>query len=369
MPAQDGVVYDARSEALAAPTGDIHLAYCRGCGYIGNRAYDASKVGFANYNYSQRHSEMFRNYLNDLTAELFQRHELADKKLVDIGCGEGYFLNLLCEQGENTGVGIDPSFSSADRSAIDNQRVSFIQDYYSEDYAEVKGHFVSCRHVIDELENPRQFVNLLQSALLPGTNPILYLELPNARKTFEDLLIWNIGYAKRSWFTAQSLTALVEICGMQVSHVGTQFNNEYLGIACQRRSIPDQDGLTQSAPSEDMSALLTRFVDDFDNQASTWERKIQRFRDKGNAIAVWGAGMRGINFLNRFGDREVFTHIVDINRDRQGHYLPASGYRIDAPEILKDSRPDRIVITNPNYAAEIQSQLAAMDVRAEIETL
>jgi hypothetical protein len=312
---------------------------------------------------------MFRSYLADLAVTLCQRHGLTKKKLVDIGCGDGYFLNLLCEQGENSGVGIDPSCSSAGDTAVEYQRISFIQDYYSDKYASVMGHFVSCRHVVDELEQPRQFVNLLKSALLPGTEAVLYLELPNAQKTFEDRLIWNIGYAKRSWFTAQSLRSLVESCGMQTLHVETQFNDEYLGISCQRMSTEAGNGKIELPASEDMSALLTQFVDDIDQQVSTWERKIEGFRDKRNTIAVWGAGMRGINFLNRFNDKEVFAQIVDVNQDRQGYYLPASGYRIDAPELLKDSRPDRVVITNPNYAEEIRGQLAAMGIRAEIDIL
>ncbi len=208
MPAQDGVVYTTMKAAVDAPTGDIRLAICRRCHYIGNLAFDADKVRFVEYNYAQHHSRQYRKHVDDVVASLVNTYALRNKTLIDIGCGEGFFLNQLCKAGDNRGVGIDPSLTVRDESRIDNDRLTMIKDFYSEKYSHYQGDLVSCRHVIDELRAPREFLQMITSALSTDADAIIYLESPNATLAFEQNLIWNIGYAKRSWFTATSLAAL-----------------------------------------------------------------------------------------------------------------------------------------------------------------
>ena len=92
-----------------------------------------------------------------------------------------------------------------------------------------------------------------------------------------------------------------------------------------------------------MIAMLDGFAHHFDTEIERWRGKVAELRDRGEQMVIWGAGMRGINFLNQFGDERVFPKIVDINTNRQGNYLPGSGYFIDKPEILKAFQPKRVL--------------------------
>lgn len=370
MPAQDGVVHETREAALAAPRGDVALGACRRCGWIGNLAFDPDKVGFGAYSYSQHHSGQYRRHVEAVVADLVERYGLRGTTVVDIGCGEGFFLDRLCRAGDNRGIGIDPSLRVAEE--VDRRRLTLIRDYWSERYARHRGALVACRHVVDELPDPRAFLTAVAGALAPGPDAVLYVEVPDATRTFEERLIWNLGYAKRSWFTPDGLEALLRRCGLDVVRTRSLFGGEYLGIEGRRADgSPDR---AEEAPRPGDRAdgaldALAGFGRHFQDEVRRWRARVGRMKADGRTLAVWGAGMRGINFLTRVGDEAVFPRIVDINPDRQGRYLPGCGYLVEAPEALLDPPPDGVLISNPNYEGEIRGQLAGMGIDCPVETL
>lgn len=369
IPVQDGVVYDSESAAKKSPVGEINLAICQNCLYIGNQTYDSSKIHFTEYNFSLHHSPKYRQYINSLVSDLSESYQLRKKTVVDVGCGKGYFINELCKVGQNRGFGIDPSYEVSAEVPSDQKNLTFVKDFYSEKYAYINGDFISCRHVVDELEWPRSFVGALKGALQENEDSLVYLELPNGLTTFKKELFWNIGYAKRSWFTTDSLSTFIQYCGFQVLHVKELFDHQYLGITGKINfSNKEPDTITGELLSE-MNTLLKQFAVNFKKEIAQWERKIRALERANEQIVIWGAGMRGLNFLNRFANKKVIPAIVDINPNRQGKYLPRSGYRIDPIDHLKTIKPDKILISNPTYEREIKIQAAAMGLTSTFYNL
>jgi len=369
MPVQDGVVYNTKEEAKQSPVGDISLVICQNCLYIGNQAYDSSKIHFTEYNYSQHHSPKYQRYITSLISDLSKSHHLFNKTVVDVGCGKGYFINELCKAGQNKGFGIDPSYEVTAEVSANQENLTFIKDFYSDKYADINGDFVSCRHVVDELEWPKRFVSLLKGALRENDDSLVYLELPNGLTTFKNELFWNIGYAKRSWFTPTSLSTFIQYCGFQMVQVKELFDDQYLGIV---GKINFSNSEPEAIPEEllgEMNTLLNKFATNFRNEIEYWKNKIKALEAANEQIFVWGAGMRGLNFLNAFGNKKVIPAIVDINPNRQGKYLPGSGYRIDSIDLLKSINPDKILISNPTYEKEIKMQAATMGLTSTFYSL
>ena len=369
MPVQDGVVYESEEEAKKSPVGDINLAVCYNCLYIGNETYDASKIFFTEYNYSQHHSPLYQKYISELITNLINSFSLRQKDIVDVGCGKGYFMYNLCIEGDNKGHGIDPSYEITEEVPTDLEGINFIKDFYSDKYKNIKGDFVSCRHVVDELEHPKPFVQIMRPALKENKESLIFLELPNGQTTFEKELFWNIGYAKRSWFTPASLATFLQHCGYKVARVMPLFYDQYLGIA----GHLDFSGSTVPAVSDDqatdMRNKLKNFAENYKSEIQKWENRLTEMEAANEQIVIWGAGMRGLNFLNRFANKKVMPAIVDINPNRQGKFLPGSGYRIDPIESLKEVQPDKILLSNPNYEKEIKVQAMEMGLNCEFYNL
>ena len=86
-----------------------HLCY----GFIANLAFNPALTEYsARYEETQGFSPTFNAFHRALAERLIARYDLHGKDIVEIGCGKGEFLMLLCELGGNRGVGFDPGCRS-----------------------------------------------------------------------------------------------------------------------------------------------------------------------------------------------------------------------------------------------------------------
>ena len=97
--------------ARNCPRGDLTLCFCHRCGFVFNAAFDVRRLRYsAEYDNTQTTSTFFLEYLQDLARRLITRYDLNNKTIVEIGCGKGELLRLLCRNGQNKGWGYDPSY-------------------------------------------------------------------------------------------------------------------------------------------------------------------------------------------------------------------------------------------------------------------
>ena len=94
---------------------------------------------------------------------------------------------------------------------------------------------------------------------------------------------------------------------------------------------------------------------------SEWEDNVLSLRSQGRRGVVWGAGSKGIMFVNTL---RAIEYLVDINPRKEGRYVPCSGYRVLSPQFLRQLKPDFVIVMNREYKSEIQEQMK--DVCADI---
>jgi FlaA1/EpsC-like NDP-sugar epimerase len=102
---------------------------------------------------------------------------------------------------------------------------------------------------------------------------------------------------------------------------------------------------------------------------STVERArgaLDRVKARKRRAVVWGAGSKGVTFLNLFKDCEALEYVVDINPHKQGMYVSGTGQRIVSPDFLRDYQPDAVFVMNPIYRKEIGRTLSDIGVSAEL---
>ncbi|HEV2273057.1 MAG TPA: hypothetical protein VGR96_02760 [Acidobacteriaceae bacterium] len=83
-------------------------------------------------------------------------------------------------------------------------------------------------------------------------------------------------------------------------------------------------------------------------------------------VALWGAGAKGVTFLNVVPGARQIDSVVDRNPRKRGMYVPGTGRRISAPEELERNPPELVITLNPAYVAEIQAMLADLGVSAQV---
>lgn len=365
LPTQDGVVWPTREEAMSAPSGDVRLLFCASCSYIWNALHDASLVEFTRYDFTLHYSPLYDGFIQRLAQDLVDRYDVRHKTVLEIGCGQGHFLRSICGLGENKGIGVDPSYVPDTRAEGADPNIVFYRDYYSAKYSAIQADLVVCRHVIDELDDQKGFLNDIRRSLAQTDNSVAYFEVPNPSYTFANGIIWNVGYAKHAWFTPKALTCLLNDCGFRVLNAHMTHGDEYIAVEAAAGAPAAVPYAEQRAEVDQIWVEVEKFQQEADAVVASWERRLESLKDRQARVVAWGAGQRAINFLNRFNLEDEVAFVVDINPQRQGMFLPRTGFKVEPPDRLVEYRPDIVLITNPTYAAEIRAQTRALGLDPE----
>lgn len=341
--------------ARSVASGRIRLGSCRACGHIFNLAFDASKLHYSpEYENSLHCSGMFQRYADELVHQLVERYDLHQKRVLEVGCGQGDFLTSLCAAGDNTGFGFDPSYAGGN----EDPRISIRPMSFAEVEGKLEADFVCCRHVLEHIDEPREFLKALAAKLEPGT--AVFFEVPNALFTIRDGGIWDIIYEHCGYFTPSSLKRVFQLAGLQVLEIAESFSGQFLVVHAEV-SVAPSDIESVDPSIEDLAA---GFVRTYWETIDQWREVLREAHAGGERVVAWGAGSKGNTFLNIVGQN--ISAIVDINPKKRGKFVAGAGQAILAPEQLAGSSPLTVVIMNPVYRAEIAACLDQLEIESRV---
>ncbi len=363
VPVYCNVLYASRDEAIAAPKGDIGLTFCNDCGHLFNGTFDADKIDYSlEYENSLHYSARFQEYAKALAKDLVDRYDLQNKTIVEIACGKGDFLASVCQLGNNTGYGFDPSYEPDRHSEAALKNITIKQDYYSEKYADIKADLVCCRHALEHIETPKEFLTAVHKAVTAGNGSAVYFEVPNSLYTLRDMGIWDIIYEHCGYFCENSLARAFTENGFTVTRLNDSFGRQFLSIETELSKDPTVSHAEIELP--EVRAYATAFEKKYEEKLASWKERLESFKKEGKRVSVWGAGSKGVTFLNVLKAGDEIGNIVDLNINKQGKYVPGTGHEVVSPDHLKEYQPDIVIVMNPIYTDEIAQSLKGMGVNA-----
>ena len=353
VPVHSVLLMPSRDEALQYPRGRIELGFCPACGFIQNNAFDPSVHEYSTrYEETQGFSPTFTRFAEELARGLVERYGIRGKTVLEIGCGKGEFLSLLVELGDNRGIGIDPSCPG-----VDDPRVRVIQAYFSADRVEATPDLIVLRHVLEHVPEPHAL--LAEMRRVAGPDTVVYIEVPNALFTLEDLGIWDLIYEHCAYYTPAALEALVRQAGFAPRAVYAHYGGQFLSV----EAVADGDATRLAGGRAELAELVRTFAARYREKLAYWRDTLERWHAQGRRVALWGVGSKGVTFLNLV-DRGRVCCAVDVNPRKQGKYVAGTGQEIVPPERLERLGVDTILVMNPNYRREIEQTLDALGVAA-----
>ena len=370
VPVFCNVLCETREQALGVPRGRMDLRCCSSCSMFFNASFDESRLEYTGqYENALHFSPLFRGYAEALARDLSERHRLAGGNIVEIGCGDGSFLRRVCELGRASGLGIDPAYAAERHDAGADDRVRIVAEHYDERLAaEFPADLVLSRHVLEHIAEPRPFLGSVRRTLRPGAG--VYFEVPDGLWTIERLGVWDLIYEHCSYYTAPALERLFSSCGFEVLGVESAYGGQFLGVHA-RASEPRAPAPAAGEVGR-IAALAREFTQRYDQKLAEWRGLLADMEREGRSAALWGAGSKGVTFLNIVGRSETggaISAVVDRNPRKQGMHIAGVGIGIVAPESLREHAPDTVIIMNPLYRGEIAVELDQLGVSAQLVTV
>lgn len=366
VPVNSVLLLDSKEEALNFPKGNIRLAYCKKCGFITNVNFDSELLEYSSrYEGTQAFSPTFNSFNNKLARYLIKRYDLHKKVIIEIGCGQGEFLHLLCDLGNNFGIGFDPAFDKKRSKYDNNHKLKFVKDFYSEKYKNLKGDFICCKMTLEHIHNPTEFIQAVRSGLVNQDNITVFFQVPDVQRILKECAFWDIYYEHCSYFSQQSLQMLFSQNGFQVLNTWQDFGDQYLMIEA-RLSDRQNTCMVNRTRINEMEEFIINFINGYPKKIQVWREFIKQNFRRGRRIVLWGGGSKGVAFLTTLNICNEIEVVVDINPYKNNTYIPGTGQKIVSPEFLRYYNPHYVIVMNPIYLQEIKTCIHQIGLRVKV---
>ena len=122
-------VENTEEQAKKSTSAEIDLCLCKNCGFIFNAEYNESKLKYIEgYDNNRDYSGKYTHYMKEVEDLIGNSLELKNKRVLEVGCGNGNFLISVCQRYGCKGYGYDPAYSGEETFA--NGQVHFYNKYY-----------------------------------------------------------------------------------------------------------------------------------------------------------------------------------------------------------------------------------------------
>ncbi|MBI5801719.1 MAG: methyltransferase domain-containing protein [Verrucomicrobia bacterium] len=345
--------------ALRVPRRDLRLAQCGGCGLIFNAVFDSAVIPYDEcYENRQGCSAAFQAHLQAQVRRLVRRLPARDGRVLEVGCGKGDFLRLLCREAGARGVGYDTSYEGP--PVAEDGRVRFEQHYVSAREVESPFDMVVCRHVVEHIGEIGSFLRELRAIAAAAGDPVVVIETPAFEWIAAHDCFWDVFYEHCNYFPRPSLARLCRLAGFKVERQTAVFGGQYqwLELRVRQRCWPACKAATV--------VRLSPFAKRAERMVQALEKRLRQ-HGAARGWAIWGAGAKGVALVNRL-HRLPPALVVDSNAAKQGGFIPGSRVPIVAPDdpCLRDL--SLVLIANPRYAPEITCALRQAGIAPTILT-
>ncbi len=353
-------------QAPDVPRGDIDLVVCTMCGHLFNRSFRHELLDYdAAYENTLHYSAQFQDFASGLAARLVGDHALDGAVVGELGSGPGHFLSMLCDAGVARAFGWDPSYDPRRLGAPEHSDVTISTDLFPDD-GSVPMQLAFSQHVLEHLHDPVSALAAQRSAVLT-TDGVVYSEVPNGQLMIDHCALWDLIYEHLSYFVPTSLELACRRAGLDVTSTGAAFGDQFLWCEATTGridpgAVPDPVRVEASvSAARTFGVAAVRRVEQARDDLERWAAR--------GPVALWGAGSKGMTYLNLVADVADVAAVVDINPRKAGWGVPGTSLVVTHPEELIETRPRTVLVANPIYIGEISASLDRLGVIADVRPL
>lgn len=308
---------------------ELQIFQCSGCGLVQLNSkpvpYYKDVIRAAAYSPAMERFRMvqFKEFLDD--------YNLFNKKIFEVGCGKGEYLNLMKQCGGDVyGIEhLDESIENCIKSGLSVSK-GYIDN---KDYKHRNGPF-DAFFILNFLEHIPDIPTLLQGICNNIVDDgIGLVEVPNFDMILENNLFSEFISDHLYYFTKDTLIKTLETNGFEVLKCQTIWYNYILSAVVKKRKPLD--------------------ISNFHSELEKIKQDINVYINKYQNVAIWGAGHQALAIISLTDIKKRIRFVIDSAEFKQGYYTPASHLEIVEPARLSNGYIDAIIVMAASYSDEI----------------
>src|SRR2546425_963283 len=348
----------------------LHVYVCDQCFLVQLPEYVSPEAIFREYAYFSSYSDTWLDHARAYTDHVIERFQLnRDNWVVEIASNDGYLLQWFVARGIPV-QGIEPAANVA-QVAIRKGVPTWVQFFGREMARRVaasgrRGDPLIGDNVPAPIPQPHHFVAGFRILLAP--RGVITMEFPHLMRLVAGNQFDTIYHEHFSYFSllaVERLFAAHQLVVFDVQELKTHGGSLRIYVRhLEDSSKPIGQRVSELRADEEAAGLgHLHYYSAFEASVQETKRHLLAFlieaKRLGRTIVGYGAPGKGNTLLNYCGIRTDFLgYTVDRSPYKQGKFLPGTHIPIFAPEKIRATRPDYLLILPWNLKEEIMEQTA-----------
>ena len=288
--------------------------------------------------------------------------------VIEVAANDGYLLKNFVAAGIPC-LGVEPTASTA--AAAEKLGIPILREFFGQTLAQrlfaegKQADLILGNNVYAHVPDINDFTAGLKTALKPGGT--ITLEFPHLMRLLEQTQFDTVYHEHFSYLSLYSVSQIFARAGLRVCDVEELPTH---GGSLRVYGCHAEDG---RATAETVSAVQAEEARRGMRSLQTYQAfqlRADRVKDDlllflieqkraGKRVAAYGAAAKGCTLLNYAGIKpDLLPYVCDAAPSKQGKYLPGTHILIQHPDVLRERKPDIVLILPWNIQAEVMQQMA-----------
>jgi SAM-dependent methyltransferase len=264
-----------------------------------------------------------------------KKYDLAGKKILEVGCGRGDYLSIMNKTAAIS-YGLENNRDSVNYCRKNKLKAAhgfFNKESYRIKEGPFDGFFIMS--FLEHLPDLRTVMTGIRNNLKPGA--VGLIEVPNFDMILQKKLYTEIIVDHLFYFTENTLKTFLSNNGFDVLECRPVWHDYILSAIVKKKNPVSMN---------DAALHLEKLKKEINAY-------INRFRKKGQKVAIWGAGHQAFTVMSVCGLGRKIAYVVDSAQFKQEKYTPATHIPIVAPDALDNNPVNSVIVMAGSYSGEI----------------
>ena len=344
---------------------------CEKCWLVQTEDFVGTEEMFSeDYAYFSSFSKSWLDHAEKYIDLMIDRYKLsAQSNIVEVAANDGYLLQFAKER-KVPCYGIEPTHSTA--MAAKEKGVEVIEDFFGVELANNlknqgrQADLMVANNVLAHVPNINDFIQGF--SILLNKNGVATFEFPHLLNLVIKKQFDTIYHEHYSYLSLIAVKKIFEANGLHIFDIEElPTHGGSLRIYAQRDNVKHykvSDAVHDVYKKEIQHGVNTLdFYKDFQIKSEEIKFNLLSFlieaRSKGENVIAYGAAAKGNTIMNFSGiHSDLISCVVDKNPNKSGKFMPGSRIPIVDESIIKEKKPEYVMILPWNLKDEVEGQLS-----------